>query len=234
MTVAALYVDESGPYSRMRGVDAWGEGRDARRYLGPHPVVAHPACGPWGRFWWAYKGGEGGAECGLFAIQQVRRFGGVLEHPAYSRLWGGWGPRPAPTEKRIRPWTGDRLPRPGERPDRFGGYTLAVNQVDWGHLALKPTWLYIVGCPIAQLPPLPSPRIPTHQMTAYRGGPPEVPKPLRHLTPPAFARWLVAVARCASRNLPDRPQRPLRGGALMAYQGAVKAAMAGSNVKIGG
>lgn len=41
-TVAALYVEADGPYSRVEGVDLWPESRDARKYAGPHPVVAHP------------------------------------------------------------------------------------------------------------------------------------------------------------------------------------------------
>lgn len=44
--IAALYVDELGPYMRMAGVDPWGITRDARRYKGPYPIVAHPDCGP--------------------------------------------------------------------------------------------------------------------------------------------------------------------------------------------
>lgn len=50
-TVAALYVEPKGCYVGVPGVDAWDEARDARSYAGPHPVVAHPPCQRWGRFW---------------------------------------------------------------------------------------------------------------------------------------------------------------------------------------
>lgn len=42
-SVAALYVDERGPYPKMAAVEAWGVSRDADGYEGPHPVVAHCA-----------------------------------------------------------------------------------------------------------------------------------------------------------------------------------------------
>ena len=46
-TVAALYVEANGPYAGLEGVDCWPESRDARRYAGPNPVVAHPPCNRW-------------------------------------------------------------------------------------------------------------------------------------------------------------------------------------------
>ena len=194
MTVAALYVDPvRGPYSRLPGVDVhgWADARqagfwdrDARQYSGPHPVVAHPPCGPWGLFAWNYKGGEGARECAPRAVEQVRRWRGVLEHPAGSQLWRHCD-----------------LPKPNKPPDAHGGYTVAVRQGDWGHACVKPTWLYVVGCDV--LPPMPlSLDGPTHCMVRLRSNPhslPELPKALRHLTPPAFAWWLVSIARrCVS------------------------------------
>ena len=61
--VAALYVDAAGSYRDLAGVEPWDIGRDARRYAGPHPVVAHPPCQRWGNFY---------AESPL-AIRQGRR-----------------------------------------------------------------------------------------------------------------------------------------------------------------
>ena len=194
-TIAALYVDTArGPYPFLSGVDCWGFAtrsgqqidafaldRDARNYSGDHPVVAHPPCGPWGRFWWNYKGGEGAKDCGLRAVEQVRSFGGVVEHPAHSKLWDVAG-----------------MPKPGDTSDRWDGWTLEIQQVDFGHPARKPTWLYIVGAEPEDIPPLPPARTPTHVMVRRRHNSndwPEVPKKLRHITPPAFAKWLVELAR---------------------------------------
>jgi hypothetical protein len=47
--IAALYVETDGTYYGLPDVDPWDQARDARRYAGPHPVVAHPPCQRWGR-----------------------------------------------------------------------------------------------------------------------------------------------------------------------------------------
>lgn len=194
MTPAALYVDQRGPYAAL-GADCWGIDRDARGYSGPAPVVAHPPCGPWSRL----KAFCGPAllaqrELGPLAVEQVRRWGGVLEHPAHSELWAHAG-----------------LPLPGGLPDAHGGYTLAVEQWVWGHRAIKPTWIYVCGIAPEDLPPLPAPPGPRpHGSSARtvggaRDGAPRsmlerLPKTQRHLTPPAFAAWLLDVARAARRS----------------------------------
>lgn len=42
--IAALFVQTNGAYFGLPDVDPWDEARDARKYSGPHPVVAHPPC----------------------------------------------------------------------------------------------------------------------------------------------------------------------------------------------
>jgi len=46
--VAALYVAPGGPHFGLSHVDPWPKSRDARKYAGPWPVVAHPPCERWG------------------------------------------------------------------------------------------------------------------------------------------------------------------------------------------
>ena len=93
--VAALYVQEVGAYSGLPFVDMWPESRDARKYCGPYPVVAHPPCQRWGALAavnykrWGGDHNRPGNDGGCFAaaLESVRRFGGVLEHPAKSRAF---------------------------------------------------------------------------------------------------------------------------------------------------
>jgi hypothetical protein len=94
MRVAALFVDARGIYSGRDDVDVWDEARDARLYDGALPVVAHPPCQTWGNF--ARSGmtlRPLGDDDGCFAsaLANVRRVGGVLEHPANSSAWAAHG-----------------------------------------------------------------------------------------------------------------------------------------------
>ena len=49
--VAALFVERDGAYYGLPNVDPWDAERDARTYAGPFPVVAHPPCERWGKYW---------------------------------------------------------------------------------------------------------------------------------------------------------------------------------------
>jgi len=134
VTVAALYVDPAGIYAGK--ADCWGPDRDARTYDGPHPVVAHPPCTRWCRLaglvearWGHKKGDDGGTFAA--ALASVRRWGGVLEHPAYTDAFKAYD-IPAP------PWSGWQR-------TLDGGWVAHVEQGRYGHLAKKATWLYAFG-----------------------------------------------------------------------------------------
>lgn len=190
MTVAALYIDERGVYPKMPDVECWGVERDARLYAGPWSVIAHPPCGPWGELRHLYKGNE--HDCAGYAIAAVRKFGGVMEHPHKSKFWA----------------VAD-TPAPGSPLDEFGGFTVDVDQVSWGHVARKRTRLYFVRVPRARVTTtMRTGGTPTHWVSGsrnpnQRGG--SVPPGIkvcsaeqRRRTPPAFAEWLVMLARSAS------------------------------------
>jgi hypothetical protein len=138
--VAALFVAHGGCYFGLDDVDPWDEVRDARLYPGPHRVLAHPPCQRWGRFWAGQplhikltgerkvKGDDGG--CFASALESVRRWGGILEHPWGSAAWPFFG-------LVVPPRTGGWI-----MADYVGGWTCCVEQGRYGHYARKPTMLY--------------------------------------------------------------------------------------------
>lgn len=137
--IAALFVETDGAYFGLDGIDPWDEPRDARRYRGPYPVVAHPPCQRWGRYWHGapnkpheFRMGEDEG-CFAAALTAVRNYGGVLEHPAYSKAWGWFGLGAPPA-------AGGWVPA-----DAFGGWACHVEQGHYGHCSRKATWLYACG-----------------------------------------------------------------------------------------
>lgn len=145
VVIAALFVARGGCYYDLVEVDPWDIDRDARAYCGPHPVVAHPPCERWGRYWFGsplgkerkIKGDDGG--CFASALDAVRTFGGVLEHPADSAAWAAHG---LVTPPRSGGWVsaGDWI-----------GWTCCVDQGHYGHRAQKSTWLYAAWCDLPSL-----------------------------------------------------------------------------------
>lgn len=172
MKVAILFARRGSIYNQIGGCDVWDEVRDARRYGGALPVVAHPPCRGWGRLRHMAKIAPGELDLARGAVAQVRRCGGVLEHPEASKLWADMS-----------------LPIPGRGRDEMGGWSISIDQIDFGHRARKRTWLYIVGLAPNRLPTWAlSLAPPSHRVELMGRGE-------REATPQAFAEWLVTVAR---------------------------------------
>ena len=190
--IAALYVAKGGCYFGLPNVDPWDRDRDARLYAGPWPVVAHPPCERWGRYWggapttWPrlVKGDDGG--CFKAALASVRRWGGVLEHPKDSKAFARFG-IPAPVGEG---WQPVMMPCSGR------AWVCAVDQGHYGHVAQKPTWLFAV-LPVDVLPPPltwgPSDPPPIGS-GARRGNLESLSKRQRAATPAAFAELLIGIA----------------------------------------
>ena len=170
--IAVLCARRDSVYHRLPLTDVYDAGRDALTFCGGVPVVAHPPCRGWGRLRWRSNHDQAELDLALHCARMVEANGGVLEHPSSSALWAAMG------------WpTG----QPPSHPER--GWTLHVDQAWWGHSAKKSTWLYIVGVAPKDIPALP-----------YSLVPPLLPvvrmrKSDRERTPPAFATWLIELAR---------------------------------------
>lgn len=235
-TIAALYVETNGCYFGLPGVEVVGHGEDhadatttvhldGRSYSGPWPVIAHPSCKRWGRFWHGstrkphqYKLGDDGG-CFEHALDQTRAFGGVIEHPCDSQAWKFYG---LATPPRSGGWV---------EADDFGGWTCCVDQGHYGHFANKLTWLYVCRVDRADLPELTWGKgeqrlhpvaLEKHGyakarkigMMAMIGGKDKVR--IRNRTPECFRDVLIRLARLATLPSPAPPlaaiSEPVGGG----------------------
>ena len=183
--VTVLFCRKDSVYKRFPHVQIYDRERDALSWPADTPVIAHPPCAQWGQL--SHMANKNLPEKALapWAVEQIRSCGGILDHPAQSKLWPTMG-----------------LPEPGDS-DSFGGWTLMILQHWFDHLAAKATRLYIVGISPETLPPIPiSLNEPTHVISTsgrQRDGSRKTHKIRLHQgnrdrTPLAFAVWLLAVA----------------------------------------
>lgn len=209
-TIAILFARSDSVYKTLPGCDVWDEARDARKWPGGAPVVAHPPCKRWSLLnnlvlaRYPHKAVEfaHGNDGGLFAqaLSQVRAWGGVIEHPAQSRAWRTFGlPMPA-----AMAW----------QRGVCGGWSIELDQHLFGHPARKRTWLYAVTQEPPSLPSLPSGKV----VRVYRKRNPdgswsrtaksetntEISHRAAELTPRPFAEWLVELARRWPHNRKHR------------------------------
>lgn len=177
MRVAALCVAPNSVYHALPDVDAFDASRDARAFAGGCPVVAHPPCRAWSTYCrHQAKPAAGEKELGLWCVDQVREWGGILEHPAHSKLWEAAD-----------------LPQPGRAQNR-DFFTLEVWQAWWGYPMKKATWLLFVGINFdaVHLP------FQLHNPGADRRRQQVMSKHQRAATCEPLARWLVDYARTAT------------------------------------
>lgn len=176
--IAALCVSAKSVYRTMENVVCYDKARDARTFAGGMPIVGHPPC----RAWSAYcahqaKPIPGEKDLGPFVVEWLKRCGGVLEHPAHSRLWAACG-----------------LPRPGLTARR-DLWSAEVLQAWWGDTRTKTTWLCFFGISPndVQWP------LRLHDPRGDRRRWQLMSSTQRSATNPEMAKWLVDVARKANR-----------------------------------
>lgn len=197
--ISALFVQKNGIYFGLPNVDPWDKSRDARLYSGPHPVVAHPPCERWCRLSglvrarWGYEIGDDGG-CFESALESVRKFGGVLEHPAWSKAWSHY-----------------HLPNPqvsgGWQRDFYGGWVCHIEQSRYGHLAKKATWLYAYRVDLPSLKWGSDPDIKSKAPVSWCGNHtssfdkrPRIGKSKASATPIEFRDVLILIAESANKR----------------------------------
>lgn len=199
--IAALYVQPGGAYYGLDGVDPWDEGRDARLYAGPHPVVAHPPCQRWGNLAavnfarWGGDHNQPGNDGGTFAaaLDAVKRWGGVLEHPAGTKAWAAHG-----------------LSRPlsiGWQRE-LDGWVCEVWQSAYGHRANKATWLFYSGdqppFPLRWERPRGTHQVGFHDQRGKAANKPTLSSAEANATPKAFRDEMIRLARHARASTKER------------------------------
>lgn len=137
--ISALFVETDGCYFNLKNIDPWDIKRDARKYNLNNKIIAHPPCQLWGKFAkinfkrWGGEHNRPGNDGGCFnsALFNLRRCGGILEHPAFSYAWDEFS-----------------LNKPidiGWNKLKNDEWVCEIWQSAYGHKCTKRTWLYYVG-----------------------------------------------------------------------------------------
>jgi len=177
--ITVLCAARSTVYRSFTGLAIYTRSANALNANPPGPVIAHPPCRCWSRSW--ARSNLTPADritemlLAFHCLRLVITHGGVLEHPAHSRLWPS-----------------ANLPRPGDLTQAPALWSIAVDQANWGHRAAKPTWLLFAHVEPLDVTidhwALASPSV--SHLSALTPG-------QRSATPPLFAAFLVALARSA-------------------------------------
>jgi hypothetical protein len=186
--ITVLCVRKDSVYKKL-GCDCFDKDRDMTTWSEGNSVIAHPPCAQWGKFTQFATVNDAEKQLAVTCVDLIRRWGGILEHPSASKLFGSI------------------LPRPGKI-DQWGGYSICINQHWFGHRCEKKTLLYIVGCLQQNLPAVPISFDAVQCVIAqtktkagnYRNGKKVLSKAQRDKTPIDLARWLIQVAGMCNEN----------------------------------
>ena len=124
-----LFCNHNSIYKTLN-CDCYDLNRNALSVQFPSVAIYHPPCRSWSRLRKFSSFIPGDHWLAVWSVLRCRRFGGIIEHPMGSYLWHYMN-----------------LPLPGRGYDSYGGFTFEIDQVEFGHLCRKRTWLYVVGLP---------------------------------------------------------------------------------------
>lgn len=134
MKHVVLYCNENTVYYDIPGIEVYDFTRNSLNFKKNVPVIAHPPCRLWSKLKKFSTAPESEKFLAISAVNHIRENGGVLEHPEGSSLFRYM-----------------KMPLDSKNDD-FGGFTISVDQCNYGFQAKKRTWLYIVGCSRSDLP----------------------------------------------------------------------------------
>lgn len=134
MVTPVLFVHNRSTYKKLPLFDCYDEKRNALNYTGSSAVICHPPCRTFSRLRGLSSAPIQEKQLAYFAIDLVRKNGGIVEHPADSNLW-----------KECN------IVKPGTY-DIYGGFTFCIDQSWFGYYTQKRTLLYIVGMKMKQIP----------------------------------------------------------------------------------
>lgn len=176
--IPVLFARVDSAYKQYSYFDVYDINRDARNFKGHGPVIAHPPCRAWGMLAHMAKPRPDEKELAIFSINLVRKNGGVVEHPYGSRLWKYFN-----------------IPDIADGSDSFGGYTVTIDQWDFGHVARKKTKLYICGLSHNLLPEFPPKRqgIPKRSIAGNVKGTVRCTQYQREYTPDALMLFMKEI-----------------------------------------
>ncbi len=190
-TVAVLFARPDSIYKTLPGTDVWDMERDARKFPGGMPIVGHPPCRAWGVLRHMAKPRPDEKDLARWTVDQIRKWGGVLEHPYGSQLWAD-----------------KKLPKPGEL-DEFAGFTLSFPQLWFGHEMNKFSKFYVCGIETKNVPEIPFklgyPTATMNHFSAKKLGIKELKHSDREKSPPALAEWLLELARRTHKPKEPKP-----------------------------
>ncbi|MEN2434955.1 hypothetical protein AAH994_06045 [Weeksellaceae bacterium A-14] len=169
--IPVLFCDSDSVYKNFPECDVYDLSRDAFTYYGNYPLICHPPCRLFSRLRAFSRADKKEKQCAFFALEKVRRYGGILEHPRSSTLWknGGFN-----LDGSV---------------DRYGGFLRSVNLSWFGFQCEKKTMLYFCGLSPKDLPPFPMSLIPPEKKISELG------QNKRSATPEKMIKYFIDVIK---------------------------------------
>lgn len=184
MRYPVLFTQVNSNYLKHSIFDCYDAYRAAFSYYGTKSIIAHPPCRLFSRLRKFSNAPVKEKQCAFFALDKVRQFGGILEHPRSSTLW-----------------LNGNFKLDGSVDD-YGGFLRSVDLSWFGYPAQKKTMLYFCGLKPGTLPSFPfNLNAYTHVVnTSKKSGKKELSKKDRSITPVQMILYFIEVLEIIEKN----------------------------------